>query len=235
MDSNRERMRQSFIRAQRVFFVSKHNREVTEERIGQKLSNAEVVWNPFNVEYQAELAWPALDEGRFRLACVARLWMRDKGQDILLKVLAQEKWRNRPVDVHFYGLGMNAIGLDEMAKMLGLTHVYFRGFEPDVTEIWRQNHMLILPSRAEGLPLALVEAMLCGRPSIVTNTGGNVEVLDDEEAGFLARAATVEAIRRGHGTRVESPGRVAENRHKRVEAYSQEGAGRSVRDFCGEA
>ncbi len=194
MDEHREKLRQSFVRAERVFFVSKHNREITEERLGQKLSNAEVVWNPFNVDFQPDLAWPELDGGRFRLACVARLWLRDKGQDILLKILAQEKWRSRPVEVYFYGLGLNAVALAEQAKMLGLTQVHFAGFEPHVMEIWRQNHLLILPSRSEGLPLALVEAMLCGRPSIVTNAGGNAEVLDDEESGFLARAATVEAF-----------------------------------------
>jgi len=207
LDKNRDRLRKSFSDAERVFFVSQHNLTVTEERLGQKLSNAEVVWNPFNVAYQPNLAWPALAEGRLRLACVARLWVRDKGQDILLKVLALEKWKKRAIEVHFYGSGLNAVGLAEMARMIGAEQVKFCGFAEDVTEVWRQCHGLILPSRHEGLPLALVEAMLCERPSIVTDAGGNSEVLDDEVTGFMAHSATVggvdEALERAWNRRAE--------------------------------
>jgi len=194
LDEHRDALRDSFCRAERIFFVSQHNRVVTEERLGQKLSNAEVVWNPFNVDYNPRLNWPDFDDGIYRLACVARLWMRDKGQDILLKVLAQEKWKARPLEVHFYGSGHNAVAIAEMAKMLGVEKARLCGFSPDVMEIWRRHHALILPSRHEGLPLALVEAMLCERPAIVTNAGGIAEVIEDEQSGFLARAVTVDAI-----------------------------------------
>jgi glycosyltransferase involved in cell wall biosynthesis len=194
LDENRDDLRESFAHAERIFFVSQHNRAVTEERLGQKLANAEVVWNPFNVDYHPDLEWPSMADGRFRLACVARLWMRDKGQDVLLKVLAQEKWKKRAIDVRFYGNGHNAQGLAEMARMLGTEHVQFCGFADDVTEVWRQCHALILPSRHEGLPLALVEAMLCERPAIATDAGGNAEVLEDEVTGFLAPSATVGGV-----------------------------------------
>ncbi|HKT90418.1 MAG TPA: glycosyltransferase, partial [Candidatus Sulfotelmatobacter sp.] len=53
---------------------------------------------------------------------------------------------------------------------------------------------LVLPSRFEGMPLALVEAMLCGRAAIVTNVGGNGELVRDGVNGFIAKAPTVEFI-----------------------------------------
>ncbi len=194
MDCDREALKESFVRAKRVFFVSQHNRLVTEERLGQKLPNAEVVWNPFNVDYHPNLRWPGLADGRLRLACVARLWMRDKGQDLLLKVLAQDKWKNRAIEVNLYGSGHNAVGLAELARLMGTERVQFCGFAQNVTEVWRQCHALILPSRHEGLPLALVEAMLCERPAIATDAGGNGEVLDDEVTGFMAHSATVAGV-----------------------------------------
>jgi glycosyltransferase involved in cell wall biosynthesis len=194
MDYERTYLKESLEQAQRVFFVSEHNRTVTEERLGFRLTNGEVISNPFKVDRNIKIPWPELDHGRFQLACLARLWVRDKGQDLLLKVMAQEKWKKREIDINLYGHGPNGTGLKEMAQLLGVTQVHFRGFSPDVEEIWRRQHALILPSRHEGLPLALVEAMLCERPAIVTDAGGNAEVVDDEVNGFLAPAPTVAAL-----------------------------------------
>src|SRR5208337_4125733 len=70
--------------------------------------------------------------------------------------------------------------------------------------------MLVLPSRYEGLPLALVEAMWCGRPAVVTEVGGNAELCVDDETGFVAPAATVssftDTLQRAWERRKEWPG-----------------------------
>jgi glycosyltransferase involved in cell wall biosynthesis len=52
----------------------------------------------------------------------------------------------------------------------------------------------VLPSRQEGLPLVVVEAMLCGRPCLVTNVSGNPEHVLDGETGFLAGGPTVDEV-----------------------------------------
>ena len=185
-DLSRKFRREVFKGALRCFFVSEHNRNLTEDQIGVRLTNAEVVRNPFLVPYHEPLQWPAGEMECLRLACVARLYLMDKGQDMLLRVLAKEKWRNRSVHVSFFGQGINRDGLSELAAKLGVSNVKFAGQTNDVTGIWKTHHALILPSRAEGLPLSLVEAMLCGRPAIVTKVGGNEEILDDGVTGFLA-------------------------------------------------
>jgi glycosyltransferase involved in cell wall biosynthesis len=53
---------------------------------------------------------------------------------------------------------------------------------------------LLLPSRAEGNALSLVEAMLCGRLPITTKVGRAAELIDDNDSGFLAPAATAELV-----------------------------------------
>jgi glycosyltransferase involved in cell wall biosynthesis len=193
-DRNRDYLQGAFERALRVFFVSRHNLDLTEKQLGRTLPNAEVVRNPFMVNTRQPLPWPRLQDGVLRLACVARLWVLDKGQDILLAVLAAEKWKRRRIEVNFFGAGDNARALEEMAAMLGLECVHFRGFSNDVEQIWRDHHALVLPSRAEGLPLALIEAMICGRIGIVTATGGSAEVISEGITGFLARHPTVEGL-----------------------------------------
>ena len=63
-----------------------------------------------------------------------------------------------------------------------------------VEKIWAENQALVMPSRFEGLPLAMVEAMLCGRPIVATDIAGHSEIIDDGITGFLARAPTVPAL-----------------------------------------
>jgi glycosyltransferase involved in cell wall biosynthesis len=181
--------RDIFQGAARCFFVSEHNLRLTEEQIGVTLTNAEVVRNPYLVLADRPLSWPSREDDSLRLACVARLYVLDKGQDILLRVLAREKWKNRNLHVSFFGKGINAEALADLAARLAVRNVSFEGQTDDVPGIWKNHHALILPSRAEGLPLALVEAMMCGRPAIVTKVGGNAEVVDDHVTGFLAAPA----------------------------------------------
>src|SRR4029450_7098540 len=70
----------------------------------------------------------------------------------------------------------------------------FLGHVEDIRALWAENHLLVLPSRAEGTPLALVEAMLCGRPAVVTDVGGNAEWIAEPETGFVAEAPTAKSF-----------------------------------------
>ena len=158
-------------------------------QVGDPLANAEVIRNPCNVSHDPPPAWPG-DDG-IRLACVARIEAAAKGQDLLLQVMARPEWRERITELNIFGSGPNELQLRRMADMLQLKNVHFRGFVTDLREVWRSNHLLLLPSRYEGLPLALVEAMWCGRAAIVTDVGGNAELCLDNETGFVARSPTV--------------------------------------------
>jgi glycosyltransferase involved in cell wall biosynthesis len=190
-DKDRIVMRSAFQAALRCYFVSQHNLQLTECQIGETLMNAEIVRNPFLVS-GTPLPWPDTQDYSIKLACVARLETGEKGQDILLQVLARQPWRNRNLSVSFFGTGHNSEALRELARRLTLKNVAFPGFVNDVESIWKTHHALVLPSRTEGLPLALVEAMMCGRFGIVTNEGGTAEVVEEGRTGFIAKTAKVE-------------------------------------------
>ncbi len=72
--------------------------------------------------------------------------------------------------------------------------VSYRGFSNNIETLWSEHHALLLPSRAEGSALALIEAMMCGRVPIVTDVGRASELIDDGDHGFVAPAATVALI-----------------------------------------
>src|SRR5262249_35194767 len=147
------------------------NLALLEDMIGESLPNGETVCNPLNVSVHKTLTWPSEANGR-NLACVARLEPGAKGQDLLLHIFARPEWRSRPIKLNFYGMGVGERGLQRMAKRLQVENICFHGHVTDVTEVWRQNHMLVLPSRYEGTPLALLEAMRCSRPAMVTDVSG---------------------------------------------------------------
>jgi glycosyltransferase involved in cell wall biosynthesis len=195
-DSLAERYRRALPSALRCYFVSHANRRLTQRQIGFELLNAEVVQNPFNVDYNVCLPWPRQLDDEIRLACVGRLDVRAKGQDILLEALAAPAWLNRRWYLTFYGDGPMKDGIERMIDHFGLRgHATIAGWSPSAERIWQKNHVLVLASRLEGLPLVVVEAMLCGRPVIATNIAGNPEVVEDETTGFLADAPTVPSFR----------------------------------------
>lgn len=186
-------LREAYVNAQACFFVSRRNLELLEMMLAVRLPHAKVVRNPFNVRYDGAPPWPD-DAREFRLACVAALAPVAKGQDLLFAALARQEWRTRPVRLSLYGNGQNARSLPALAKMFELDRVEFRGFTGDVERVWAEHHALVLPSRHEGMPLAVVEAMLCGRVCIVTDVAGNTEFIDDGATGFVAPAPTAPLV-----------------------------------------
>jgi glycosyltransferase involved in cell wall biosynthesis len=205
-----------------TFFVSEANLALTRRQFGTALPRGRVIRNPFSVRYTAQPAWPGGPEGQLSLACVGRLEVHQKGQDLLMRVLGLRHWRARNVRLTLAGTGMNERSLRHMADTLKLTNVNFAGFVDDVEKLWSSHHTLVLPSRYEGMPLALVEAMLCGRPGIVTDVAGHRELVRDNVNGFLAKAATVELLD-------EAMNRAWENRHRLQEMG--EVAARDVRQW----
>jgi glycosyltransferase involved in cell wall biosynthesis len=189
-DGDVEEAAASYKSAQKVFCVSHSNLNLLRMQLGDPVQNGEIVWNPYKASPESIPTWP-VENGRWRLACVARLDPAAKGQELLLQVLARPEWRARPIELNIFGEGPNEFVLRRLAGMLQLNNVHFHGQVSDIEAIWEKNHLLVLPSRYEGLPLVLVEAMWCGRPAVVTDVAGNTEVCVDNETGFVAPAPTV--------------------------------------------
>ena len=151
--------------------------------MGFALSNASVIFNPVKVIREI-IPYPDT-AGGYKLACPGRYFLLDKGQDILIRVMSLKKWQERPVKVQFFGAGYDRPALEDLARFLKVSNVVFREYSHDVAAIWKESHALIIPSRAEGMPLVLLEAMCAGRTTIACNAGGNAEILTDNVDGFI--------------------------------------------------
>lgn len=102
------------------------------------------------------------------IGAVGRLEMV-KGHDVLLEAMI-----NLPDNVIcvIVGAGSQMVPLQEKAKLLGIDHqVMFLGNVPDTSSIYSAFDVLVQPSRAEGLPLTILEAQSCGVPVVATDVG----------------------------------------------------------------
>ncbi len=85
--------------------------------------------------------------------------------------------------------------LQEQTRALGLTdRVRFLGARSDVLSLLKMSDIFCLPSRSEGFSNALLEAMACGLPCVVTRVGGNAEAIREGFNGFLVDSLDAERI-----------------------------------------
>jgi len=191
--ADRNRIKKYYDRASLIYTSSERNRIMAARQLEMDLSHLHILRNPVNMPATDPIPFPSNTQAQ--LAMVANLRMVHKGQDLALRALAGEKWRGRDWQLNIYGKG------EDRAKILQLTHelgleerVDFHGVANNIRDIWSRNQLLLMPSRMEGMPLAVVEAMLCGRPSVLTDVGGHAEWVEHHQEGWIAASVTVKGF-----------------------------------------
>jgi glycosyltransferase involved in cell wall biosynthesis len=161
------------------------------------------VYNGINVE-------PFLDSGlareqaRIRLdlppkqgfvyGTVGRL-VETKGQKVLLRAFATVFERYPDSWLIFAGAGRLESKLRGLATDLDIhERVVFLGFRSDIPEILKAYDVFVLPSIAEGLPGALLEAMAAGIPVIASRVGGVPEILNSPDLGVMVSPSAVDEL-----------------------------------------
>jgi glycosyltransferase involved in cell wall biosynthesis len=195
-NSVRDKIREVFKNAQHILFVSKRNLQSAELHLCLNFNNARIISNSLSIAREEIAVLPyASTFDMFRFATVANLKCSHKGQNLLLHVFSQKKWKKRSWQFHLYGTGEDEIYLKELVVFLGLSdRVFFHGHVNQITDVWTNNHLLLLASFGEGLPLALQEAMILGRAAVVSDVGGNSEMIEDGVTGFLANGTTFSSL-----------------------------------------
>jgi L-malate glycosyltransferase len=89
---------------------------------------------------------------------------------------------------------MRAVFEQQVCEMGLERNIAFLGRRNDVPEILASSDIAVLPSKAEGLPNAVLEYLAAGLPTIASDVGGNAEVLQNEETGLLIAPDNVDAL-----------------------------------------
>ena len=85
--------------------------------------------------------------------------------------------------------------LEALSREMGLQlGVRFWGLRGDVSNLMNAADAFVMSSSWEGLPNALIEAQACGLPAVVTDVGGNAEVVIHEETGFIVPPQNPDAL-----------------------------------------
>ncbi len=135
-----------------------------------------------------------LRSDEFVLVCAARL-SEEKGIEILLQAVHQLLQKSLSCRCIIVGDGYLRDSTLEQIRTLGLTdHVFMEGFHEDIRPYLRAANAFILTSHREGLPFAVLEAMACGLPCIVTNVGGNAEAVAHKVTGLVVSAGSVDEV-----------------------------------------
>lgn len=194
----RARSRGYYQNASSVLCVSARNARELERQLAAPLPHARVVRNPVNLASTDEVPWPA-PTGTLRLASIGRLDIVAKGQDVLLEALSAPAWRSRRWQLDIFGVGPHEAYLRALVEHYKLQdHVRFCGHTGDIRAVWAEHEALVVSSHSEGTPLVLVEAMLCARPAVVTDVGGNVEWVTHDPShsrtGWIAPAPSPDSL-----------------------------------------
>lgn len=131
------------------------------------------------------------DSSFLKIVNVSRLSLEKKGHDILLNALGECKKRGINFSCDFIGGDHprypNAFEvLDELCEKNNIKNeVSFLGNRNNVSELLQNYNLFILPSRYEGMPIALLEAMSAGLPVIASDINVSREIINHGENGFM--------------------------------------------------
>ena len=160
-----------------------------------------------------------------------------KGIDVLIEAA---RLAEAPLRLEIYGVGALHDELEAQGRAAGVD-ARFHGFVSDMRGPFASLDVLVQPSRADTLPLAVLEAMAAGLPVVGTRVGGIPEQVEDGVTGLVvepenpaALAAALDSLA-GDGARRRELGEAG--RARAAERFSAEGIARRTvelyRELCG--
>lgn len=156
-----------------------------------------------------------------KLVYVGRL-SGEKGVPVLFDSLQLLKTQGYDFELTLLGDGEERQRLEASAKEYGISQqVSFAGFvdQKTIADTLQASDIFVLPSFAEGIPVALMEAMAMGVPVIATYVGGIAELVIDKETGQLTYPSDKHDLARAIAYYIDNPEeckRIAKNARDKV-------------------
>ena len=194
---------ETFAETKRIYAKADHvvfqTREVQSLYDEQTRAHSSILPNPVSVHALAA------EQPAKKIVNVARLH-DNKNQALLIRAFARFLPRHPGYTLEFYGEGSLLKPLKKLAKELGVQDaVIFHGNVDDVHEQIADAACFVLSSNVEGMPNALLEAMMMGLPCISTRCTGAKEVIRDGENGLLVEIGDEDGLVKALNRMIDDP------------------------------
>lgn len=192
-DEQLNRIRAIYRQAYAVIACCDENRILLQQKFGLHAKRQVVV--RYGITLREGGSRPEMAPENIRAIITARLTQR-KGIDVLIRAVAALPLEIRKrIRFTVVGDGEEETTLKQMAENLGVTEVInFLGWSNDVETLLRSHDLFILPSRSEGQPIALMEALSAGLPCIASAVSGIPELLGEGSHGDLVPVDDPESL-----------------------------------------
>jgi glycosyltransferase involved in cell wall biosynthesis len=179
--------KQNLIAAEKIYAV-------VHKIAGFELPNGHVLKNPITIPVKNEpTAWQAMNDN-YTWVCIGQLDIRRKAQDVLIKSLSTQKWKQRNWQLYIHGGGDDEKILRELVIQLQLSDkIFLQGHTDNVEEVLLNAHLVLQVSHVDAMPLSVTEAMNMARPCIVSAVGDMPLWIQHGKQGFVVPEVT-EAI-----------------------------------------
>jgi glycosyltransferase involved in cell wall biosynthesis len=158
------------------------------------------------VRREARALWGVTDDSPL-LGCVGVL-LPDKGQDILIRALADLRNEFPQATLLLAGDGPDKSRLKNLAKNFGIPDaIIFAGFVKAMEPVYAALDVFLFPSRFEGLGTSLLSAMSYAVPSIAFSCCAFPEIIEDQKSGFLIELGDEPSLRNATATLLRDPSR----------------------------
>ncbi len=181
--------------------VSENLKQFIVEKVGVNSGRVKVVYN--GVDALLPLSLADIDQCKKELdlptgdqivGVVGNLYPV-KGHQYLIAAIPAVLDKCPDTTFIFAGRGQLEVELKEQVQQLGIDgKVRFLGLRQDIPRILAVLDVFALPSLSEGLSMAILEAMVAGKPVIATDVGGNPELVENAKTGYLVPSQSSQAL-----------------------------------------
>jgi glycosyltransferase involved in cell wall biosynthesis len=165
-----------------------------QEALAAGFSPQQIIHIPNGVDLSVFVPAARPPETPKKILFVGRL-DKMKGVDILLEAIAELGKRGYRPSCTIAGDGPDKADLIHLSRKLHIEHqVVFAGTCSNIVRHLHTAAVFVLPSRSEGMPNAVLEAMACGVPIIATSVGGIPDIIQNGRNGLLIAPDDIQAL-----------------------------------------
>lgn len=166
----------------KLIVLNEQDKKIAINKLGYASEKVHVIPNGVNIHKFTPCISSSGNES-LKVIMVGRLWPQKDPRTLLL---AAKDLLESGVDISISFVGDGEL-MEELRTLTANHHdkIKFLGWQSNIAEILPQHDLFVLPSLWEGMPLAILEAMSCGLPCLVTNIPGNNDLVKDGYNGYL--------------------------------------------------